>query len=82
MSRKECYLLKRSLFIFCIFLFLLGAPILVFSEEKSSDELYTQAQSEPTASGKLDLYSEGYETYPDDDRFKEGLQTSVQALLD
>uniref|UniRef100_UPI0018E56E40 hypothetical protein n=1 Tax=Paraliobacillus zengyii TaxID=2213194 RepID=UPI0018E56E40 len=52
------------------------------SSELSADDLIIQAQSEVTASGKLALYSEGYQKYPDDIRFKEGIQQSAQSLLD
>ncbi|ENH98076.1 mannosyl-glycoprotein endo-beta-N-acetylglucosaminidase, partial [Gracilibacillus halophilus YIM-C55.5] len=50
------------------------------NEERPADVIYQLAQEEPTASGKLELNLEGYETYPDDDRFNEGLKNSTDAL--
>ena len=50
--------------------------------KRPADVIYQQAREERTASGKVALYIEGYETYPTDDRFKAGIQESVQALLD
>ncbi|ENH96583.1 mannosyl-glycoprotein endo-beta-N-acetylglucosaminidase, partial [Gracilibacillus halophilus YIM-C55.5] len=61
---------------------LLGETSDSSNEDLSADELFEKAQDEPTASGKLDLYINGYETYPEDGRFEEGIQRSVGYVLD
>ncbi len=47
----------------------------------SADSLYEKARNESKASYKLELYIEGNRLYPDDSRFKSGIQSSAQSLL-
>ncbi|HWJ76916.1 MAG TPA: N-acetylmuramoyl-L-alanine amidase [Niallia sp.] len=48
---------------------------------QSADSLFTLAQKETSASGKLDLFLKGYELYPKDTRFLNGIQSSADGLL-
>ncbi|MCR1900313.1 tetratricopeptide repeat protein, partial [Irregularibacter muris] len=46
-----------------------------------ADKMYTQAQNSPYASEKFNLYIQGYELYPNDNRFKEGISSSAINML-
>jgi len=48
---------------------------------QSADSLFALAQKETSASGKLDLFLKGYESYPEDTRFLDGIQSSAEGLL-
>ncbi|SHF76001.1 N-acetylglucosaminidase [Ornithinibacillus halophilus] len=49
--------------------------------KRSADAIYNNAVEEHRASYKLDLFEKGYEFYPEDKRFVQGLQDSARALL-
>ncbi|UJW59224.1 S8 family peptidase [Bacillus sp. A116_S68] len=51
------------------------------SGKREADVIYNLAKTESRASHKLQLYKEGYEFYPNDPRFEEGLNKSVESLL-
>ncbi|RKL68037.1 hypothetical protein CR203_05935 [Salipaludibacillus neizhouensis] len=50
-------------------------------QQRSADVIYTEATNERTASGKLQLYTEGLNAYPKDSRFITGVESSAQSLL-
>ncbi len=50
-------------------------------QQRSADVIYKEATNERTASGKLQLYTEGLNAYPNDSRFITGVESSAQTLL-
>ncbi|WP_196493702.1 SH3 domain-containing protein [Ornithinibacillus caprae] len=50
--------------------------------KRSADAIYQDAVEEGRASYKLNLFINGYEFYPDDQRFIKGIQDSAEALFD
>ncbi|MFD2658199.1 N-acetylmuramoyl-L-alanine amidase family protein [Gracilibacillus thailandensis] len=52
------------------------------SSSLTADKLYEQAKNERSATSKVKLFEQGYQQYPNDDRFEHGLQDSVLNLLD
>ncbi|WP_163580510.1 N-acetylmuramoyl-L-alanine amidase family protein [Gracilibacillus saliphilus] len=51
------------------------------SSSLTADELYEQAKNERSATSKVKLFEQGYQQYPNDGRFEQGLQDSVLNLL-
>ena len=59
-------------------------PSFIKTEERdlTKEELYHKAKDSLYASEKFSLYIKGYELYPDDNRFKEGIASSALNMLD
>ncbi|WBL14545.1 N-acetylmuramoyl-L-alanine amidase [Sutcliffiella sp. NC1] len=53
----------------------------IIDNHLTSDEMYLIAVNENSASKKLELFIEGYEKFPNDSRFVDGIQSSAQSLL-
>ncbi|AST93376.1 hypothetical protein BC6307_19965 [Sutcliffiella cohnii] len=58
-----------------------ATTITSIESDKGADYYYEQAVNENSASKKLELFIEGYEKYPNDSRFVDGIQSSAQSLL-
>ncbi|WP_339213229.1 N-acetylglucosaminidase [Ornithinibacillus sp. FSL M8-0202] len=52
------------------------------NHQRTADAIYNEAINEGRASYKLSLFVEGYNFYPEDKRFVNGINSSVAALLD